>query len=99
MIILVLLGLCQKDNFSYKSKSGEVVRVGNSVSIRSQLILKSPEFTVGMGLYFPKWIYHEDGFLCAQNYDLLRENGFICAPIDKAYSFSTEMSCPIIKIV
>ena len=77
-----------KDNFSYKSKSGEVVRVGNSVSIRSQLILKAPNLQLEWEPYHG--YYHEDGFLCAQNYDLLRENGFICAPIDKAYSFSTE---------
>ena len=38
--------------------------------------------------------YHEDGFLCAQNYDLLREKGFIYAPIDKAYSFSVENELP-----
>ena len=82
-----------KDDYSYRSKSGQIVRVGNSVSIRSLDILKAPtNLKLEWEPYFG--YYHEDGFLCAQHFDLLQENGFTFAPIDKAYQFSVENELP-----
>ena len=81
--------LFPKDNFSYRSKSGEIVRVGNSVSIRSLAILKAP---TSLGLKWESYFgfYHEDGFLCAQYYDYLSARGFTYAPVELAYKFSVE---------
>ena len=85
--------LLPKDEFSYRSKSGKIVRVGNSVSIRSHAILRAP---TNLRLEWQSYYgyYHEDGFLCAQNYDLLCENGFTFASIEKAYQFSVENELP-----
>ena len=85
--------LFPKDNYSYRSKSGKIVRVGNSVSIRSLAILKAP---TSLGLKWESYFgfYHEDGFLCAQYYDFLSDHGFTYAPIEVAYKFSVERELP-----
>ena len=82
-----------KDHFSYRSKSGKIVRVGNSVSIRSLALLQAPTL---LNLMWEPYhgFYHEDGFLCAQYYDTLCDKGFTYAPIEIAYKFSVENELP-----
>lgn len=77
------------DSYSYRTTSGELVRVGNSVSLRSKKLLQLPT-TLNL-----EWkSYHgntnEDGFLCVHNKDILRENGITFAPVEVAAQFSKE---------
>lgn len=82
-----------KDNVSYRTQSGELIRVGNSVSIRSRKILDLPS-----KLALPWHSYYgntnEDGFLCVHNRKLLESNGVRFAPIEVAKYFSIEHSIP-----
>lgn len=78
-----------KDNFSYRTPSGKLVRVGNSVSLRSKKILEAPSKLQLPWERFHGFL-HEDGFLCVQHYDELRANGICFADIDVAKDFSRE---------
>lgn len=83
------------DDFSYKTKSGQVVRVGNGgFSLRSLRLLKAPtildlEFTDNGSGY-----WHEDGFLCVHSRDELEAYGIKFAPVEVAAQFSTELQVP-----
>jgi len=82
-----------RDAFSYRTPSGELVRVGNSVSLRSKKILELP-----MRLGFTWKAYYgytnEDGFLTCHNRDILKEHGIRFAPLEEAVHFSKEHSIP-----
>lgn len=82
-----------QDDFSYKSPDGTLVRVGNSVSIRSKKILELPS---QLGLPWKSYYgnTNEDGFLCVHNKKILEENGCKFAPIDVAKYFSREHDIP-----
>lgn len=78
-----------KDDFSYRTDSGELVRIGNSVSIRSKRILELPSL-----LNLP-WVpfhgyKHEDGFLTVQYRDILVAKGINYAPVQLGESFGRE---------
>lgn len=81
------------DEYSYRDEDGEIVRVGNSVSIRSKKILSLPS-----SLSIPWRPYYgntnEDGFLCCHNKRLLEENGIRFAPLEVARYFSKEHEIP-----
>lgn len=81
------------DTFSYRSPSGELVRVGNSVSLRSKKILELP---TKLGLEWKSYYgnTNEDGFLCAHNRELLQDNGVCFAPLEVAKYFSKEHEIP-----
>lgn len=78
-----------RDNFSYLTPIGELIRVGNSVSLRSKRLLALPS-----NLLLPWQSYYgytnEDGFLCVHNRDILIENGCKFAPLEVAKYFSKE---------
>ncbi len=78
-----------RDNFSYRTPSGEVIRVGNSVSLRSKKILELPS---KLGLEWKPYYgnTNEDGFLCVHNRNILQSNGVRFAPIEVAKYFSKE---------
>lgn len=78
-----------KDNYSYRTPNGELVRVGNSVSLRSKRILEAPSKN---GLRWRSFYgnTNEDGFLCVHNRDILERNGIIFAGVDIAKYFSKE---------
>lgn len=81
------------DNYSYRDVYGNIVRVGNSVSIRSKRILELPT-----ELKLP-WepfhgFYNEDGFLCCKNKHILEANGIKYAPIEAAKYFAHESMVP-----
>lgn len=80
-----------KDDFSYRTESGRLVRVGNSVSLRSKRLLRAPT-----DLHLPWKSYHgywnEDGFIACNNRDLLESYGFRYAPLEEACKFSKEHS-------
>lgn len=80
------------DNYSYRDSMGNIIRVGNSVSLRSKKIMK-------LGSAFPWQSYYgntnEDGFLCCHNRNDLEEI-FHCrfAPLEVAVEFSKEHEIP-----
>ena len=78
-----------QDNYSYRPPKGELVRVGNSVSLRSRKILELPS---QLGLEWKSYFgnTNEDGFLCVHNRDILKENGVKFAPFEVALQFSKE---------
>lgn len=78
-----------QDNYSYRTPKGELVRVGNSVSLRSRKILELPS---QLGLEWKSYFgnTNEDGFLCVHNRDILKENGVKFAPFEVALQFSKE---------
>lgn len=82
-----------KDDYSYRDFFGDIVRVGNSVSLRSKKILEMPS---KLGL---KWeplhgFLHEDGFLTVQYRHILLENGVKYPPLHIASQFSQEAPIP-----
>lgn len=81
------------DEYSYRTPRGELVRVGNSVSLRSKKILELP---TKLGLEWKSYYgnTNEDGFLCVHNRDSLKENGMKFAPLEVAVHFSKEHEIP-----
>lgn len=81
------------DNYSYRTPDGEIVRVGNSVSIRSKKMLDLPfELEFAWRSYFGNT--NEDGFLTCHNRRILQHFGCKFAPIEVAKYFSREMEIP-----
>lgn len=82
-----------QDNYSYKTPEGELVRVGNSVSIRSKRIMELPS---RLGLEWKPYYgnTNEDGKLCVEWRDILQSNGCRFADIDVAKHFSREHELP-----
>lgn len=82
-----------QDEYSYRTPDGEIVRVGNSVSIRSKRILHMPhELEIAWRPYFGNT--NEDGFLTCHNRRLLQHFGCRFAPLEVAKWFSREMDIP-----
>lgn len=82
-----------QDDYSYRTPEGELVRVGNSVSLRSKRILELPS---KLGLEWKSYYgnTNEDGYLCVHNRKILEENGCKFAPLEIAKYFSREHSIP-----
>lgn len=81
------------DNHSYRTPDGEIVRVGNSVSIRSKEMLELPyQMEVVWRSYFGNT--NEDGFLTCHNRRLFQHYGARYAPIEVAKYFSRELEIP-----
>jgi hypothetical protein len=83
-----------KDNFSYRDHYGNIIRVGNSVSLRSKRLLELPaeldlDWQSGNHGFF-----HEDGFICVQYRHILQEHGVKFPPMDVACHFSRERTLP-----
>lgn len=81
------------DDYSYRTPKGEIIRVGNSVSIRSKKLLKLP---TELGLEFKPYYgnTNEDGKLCVEWRDILMEHGIKFAPLEVAKYFSKEHEIP-----
>ena len=79
-----------KDNFSYRDNLGNIVRVGNSVSLRSYKLLKMPSDLNLSWDRLDHGYFHEDGFLAVQFRHIFQENGIKFAPFDIACKFSRE---------
>jgi len=78
-----------QDDYSYKTPKGELIRVGNSVSLRSKKLLELPsKLNLEWKSYYGNT--NEDGFLCVHNRDILNENGMKFAPLEVAKYFSKE---------
>lgn len=82
-----------KDEYSYRTPGGDIVRVGNSVSLRSKKLLELPaQLHLEWRSYYGNT--NEDGFLCCHNRDILESNGIRFADIETARFFSREHSIP-----
>jgi len=82
-----------QDDFSYRDGEGNLIRVGNSVSLRSKKLLDLPK---KLGLEWKSYFgnTHEDGFITCHNRKILEENGCKFAPIEVAKYFSRERDIP-----
>lgn len=78
-----------QDNFSYRDKFGNIIRVGNSVSIRSKKLLDIP---LKKNLEWKPFhgYTNEDGFICVNYRHEYLEEGCKFADIDIAKYFSHE---------
>lgn len=78
-----------RDDYSYRTSTGELVRVGNSVSIRSKRIMALPSL---LGLEWKSYYgnTNEDGFLCVHNRDVFKRHNIKFAPLEVAKYFSKE---------
>ena len=76
--------------------NGNLVRVGNSVSLRSKKLLDLPN---QLDLPWEPFhgYYNEDGFICAKNRHIYEASGLKIAPIDIAKFFSHEIPIPEIE--
>lgn len=78
------------DKFSYRDYFGNIIRVGNSVSLRSYKLLKMPSDLNLRWDNLDNGYFHEDGFLAVQFRHVLQENGIKFAPFNVACKFSRE---------
>ena len=84
------------DNFSYRDINGELIRVGNSVSLRSKKLIDLP---VKLNLEWKAFhgYYSEDGYLAVNYRHVFKEHGCKYADIDVAKYFSHETPIPEIQ--
>ena len=85
-----------RDNYSYRDINGELIRVGNSVSIRSKKLLDIP---IELDLEWKPFhgYYNEDGFIAVNYRHIYKEHGCKFAMLDEAIHFSHEVMIPEIK--
>ena len=84
------------DDFSYRDTNGEIIRVGNSVSLRSKKLL---DLAVDLPIEWKPFhgYYNEDGFICVNNRHIYKKHGCKFADIDVAKYFSHETMIPEIE--
>lgn len=85
-----------KDTFSYHDFFGNIIRVGNSVSLRSYKLLKIPS-DLKLDWTGDHGFFHEDGFLCVKHRHTLQSHGIKYATLSVACRFSHEKPIPEIK--
>lgn len=75
------------DDFSYRTPRGELVRVGNSVSLRSKKLI---DLVATRPMEYHYGNNNEDGQICVWERDWLEEQGCKFAPLEIAKYFSKE---------
>jgi hypothetical protein len=85
-----------KDSHSFRDYYGNIIRQGNSVSLRSFKILEIPS-KLKLKWEAKEGFFHEDGYLCVVKRHLLIGNGVEFAPLDIACKFSHEIPIPELK--
>lgn len=80
-----------QDDYSYKTRSGKLVRVGNSVSLRSKKLM---DLVATRPMEFHYGNNNEDGQICAWERDWLEEQGCKFATLEQAIYFSREHTIP-----
>lgn len=86
--------LPNEECYSYFDEEGNVVRVGNSVSLRSKRLLEYPSKHNLEWRPTPNGDYNEDIFLCAMNKCRMERDGLKFAPIEVARFFGREHTMP-----
>ncbi len=79
------------DNYSYRTPSGRIIRVGNSVSLRSKKLM---DLVATRPMEYHYGNNNEDGQICVWERDWLEEQGCKFAPLDVAKYFSKEWEIP-----
>lgn len=79
------------DDYSYRSESGKIQRVGNSVSLRSKALMQRVAL-FDWRPYFGNT--NEDGFISVHFRDRLEAEGFKFASLEQAVRFSKEHEIP-----
>lgn len=84
------------DNFSFRDINNEVIRVGNSVSLRSKKLL---QLAIDLPIEWKSFhgYYNEDGFICVNNRHIYKKNGCKFGDINIAKYFSHETMIPEIE--
>lgn len=84
------------DDYSYRDINGEIIRQGNSVSLRSKKLIDLPN---KLNLEWKAFhgFTNEDGFICVNYRHKYIENGCKFADIDVAKYFSHETMIPEIE--
>jgi hypothetical protein len=85
-----------KDDFSYRDINGEIIRVGNSVGIRSKRLLEFPK-QAGIPFEADHGFFNEDGFVCVKNRHLFTAAGMKFAPLEVAKYFGHESMIPEVQ--
>jgi hypothetical protein len=85
------------DNFSFRDINNDLIRVGNSVSLRSKKLIDLPNKLNLEWKSYDGGYYNEDGFICCHNRHHYENDGCIFAPIDVAKYFSHETEIPEIN--
>jgi hypothetical protein len=84
------------NDFTFRDITGKLIRVGNSVSIRSKKLLELP-YQLGIPWVADHGSFNEDTFLCCTNRHILEKNSIRYAPIEVAKYFAHESMIPEIK--
>lgn len=81
------------DNYSYRGVSGQLHRVGNSVSLRSKRLLDLPK---ELGMEWRSWHgnYNEDGYVSVNMRHVFEDAGCKYAPLEVAAKFGREVPIP-----
>lgn len=79
------------DGFSYRTESGRLVRVGNSVSLRSKKLM---DLIATRPMEYHYGNNNEDGQICCWNREWLESQGCKFAPLEVAVHFSKEHEIP-----
>lgn len=84
------------DSFSYRDINGDLIRVGNSVSLRSKKLIDIPN---KLNLEWKPFhgYYNEDGYICVNYRHKYIEEGCKFADIDVAKYFSHEAMIPEVQ--
>lgn len=81
------------DHITYRDRDGNLVRVGNSVSIRSRRLMEFPT-KAHIPFEADHGYFNEDGFICVKNRHLFLEAGMTYAPYEVAKYFGQENHTP-----
>lgn len=79
------------DSYSYRDERGDLVRVGNSVSLRSKRLMERVAQFEWKSYYGNT---NEDGFMAVHHRKQLESEGFRFAPLEVAVHFSKEHEIP-----
>ncbi len=83
----------ESDNTTFRDEFGTLYRVGNSVSLRSQKLMRIPmEYNLEWNPFHGN--YHEDGFICVNRRRFFEEHGCKFAPVEIAARYSREIEVP-----
>lgn len=81
------------DDYSYRDVNGNLVRVGNSVGLRSKKLLDLPrKLNLEWKSYYGNT--NEDGFITCHNRHIFEKHGCKFAPFEEAVMFSREVPLP-----
>ena len=80
-----------QDDYSYRDGEGNIVRVGNSVSLRSKKLMNLIATKEWKSYY---GFYNEDGFITCHHGKWLESQGCKIAPLEVAKFFGRELDMP-----